>query len=249
MGKDLSRLDLDDLQPVDEFHIRGSAATYELIELADFSKTMHVLDLGCGIGGSSRRLAFEAECKVTGVDLSEEYIVTANKLTQLLNMQDQLAFYVASALSLPFADQTFDGAWSIQMHMNIEDKRMVEAELFRVLKPGAKLVLYEVCAGEHAPVFFPVPWAQDASMSFLLGADTYRQLVQDCGFVVKSWTDKTDLAIAAFANAVEPDLNQKLPLLGVHMLVGDDILTKAYNLGRSFREGRTRLIEAVVVRP
>ncbi len=50
LGKDLSSVTLDDLQPVDEFHIRGDAATKELIALADFTPDMHILDVGCGIG-------------------------------------------------------------------------------------------------------------------------------------------------------------------------------------------------------
>ena len=57
LGKDLATITLDDLQPVDEFHIRGDTATRELIELAGFSPDMHILDVGCGIGGSSRRLS------------------------------------------------------------------------------------------------------------------------------------------------------------------------------------------------
>jgi len=46
---DLTKVTLDDLQPVDEFHIRGDAATKELIELSSFTQDMHILDVGCGI--------------------------------------------------------------------------------------------------------------------------------------------------------------------------------------------------------
>lgn len=53
LGKDLSKITLDDLQPVDEFHIRGDAATKELIKLSSFTSDMHILDVGCGIGGST----------------------------------------------------------------------------------------------------------------------------------------------------------------------------------------------------
>ena len=93
LGKDLSALTLDDLQPVDEFHIRGDTATKELIKLSDFTPDMHILDVGCGVGGSTRRLSHESGCYVTGIDLSDEYIDTAERLTQLLNLQERAKFH------------------------------------------------------------------------------------------------------------------------------------------------------------
>ncbi|NQV56847.1 MAG: class I SAM-dependent methyltransferase, partial [Rhodospirillales bacterium] len=86
LGKDLSKVTLDDLQPVDEFHIRGDTATKELIKLSGFTPEQHILDVGCGIGGSTRRLSYETGCRVTGIDLSDEYIDVAGRLTQLLGM-------------------------------------------------------------------------------------------------------------------------------------------------------------------
>ena len=119
---ELSDVTLDDLQPVDEFHIRGDTATNELIELSGFTPDMHILDVGCGIGGSTRRLSHEIGCRVTGIDLSEAYTDTATQLTELVGMQGQVDFRAASALELPYADDTFDGVWSLQMNMNIADK-------------------------------------------------------------------------------------------------------------------------------
>ena len=54
---------------------------------------------------------------MTGIDLSDEYIDAAERLTKLLNMQDRVKFQAASALELPFEENTFDGAWSIQMNI------------------------------------------------------------------------------------------------------------------------------------
>jgi len=248
-GKDLSSITLDDLQPVDEFHIRGDTATKELIQLSNFTSDMHILDVGCGIGGSTRRLSHETGCRVTGIDLSDEYIEVANKLTELLSMQDRVSFNAASALALPYEDNSFDGIWSIQMNMNIENKLLWLAELYRVVKPGARTVLYEVCGGPHSPIYYPVPWAQDDSMSFLDSANTFRETINEAGFSIEVWNDKTDLARAAFANMTKPEGEPKLPHLGVHMLVGNDILTKAYNLHRNLEELRVTLIECVAIKP
>ncbi|MGD8619895.1 MAG: methyltransferase domain-containing protein [Gammaproteobacteria bacterium] len=249
IGKDLSEVTLDDLQPVDEFHIRGDTATRELIGLANFTPDMHIIDVGCGVGGSTRRLSHETGCRVTGIDLSDQYIDAAERLTQLLAMQERVSFRAASALELPFDDDTFDGAWSIQMNMNVEDKLTWLQELFRVLKPGGRAVLYEVCGNRNSPVHFPVPWAQDGSMSYLVPPDAFRDVIAAAGFAIAAWNDKTDLAQKAFAHMQEPTGEPDLPELGVHLLVGDDILTKAYNLHRNLDEERVSLIETVARKP
>ena len=249
LGKDPANLTLEDLHPVDEFHIRGTTATNELIELCGFTSDMHILDIGCGVGGSTRRLSHYIGCRVTGVDLSDEYIDVARRLTQLFAMQDKVAFAAASALDLPYADNHFDGVWSIQMGMNVEDKLAWMKELYRVTKPKGRVVLYEVCGNINSPVYFPVPWAQDSSISFLQSPDEFRDTIVAAGFAVDVWHDKTDLARAAFAHMKEPIGEPELPELGVHLLVGQDILTKAYNLSRNLNEERVSLIEAVLVKP
>jgi ubiquinone/menaquinone biosynthesis C-methylase UbiE len=248
LGKDLSKITLDDLQPVDEFHIRGDVATKELIKLSAFTSHMHILDVGCGIGGSTRRLAHETGCRVTGIDLSDEYIDTAQRLTQLLNMQERVKFHATSALALPFDDNSFDGVWSLQMNMNVEDKLSWLKETYRVLKPGERAVLYEVCGNKNSPPYFPVPWAQDSSMSFLVPPESFRAVITAAGFDITVWNDKTDLAQKAFANAKEPVGKPNLPVLGVYLLVGSDIQTKAYNLHRNLDEERVSLIEIVAVK-
>jgi SAM-dependent methyltransferase len=249
IGKDLSKLTLEDLHPVDEFHIRGTVATNELIRLSGFTSDMHILDVGCGVGGSTRRLSFQTGCSVTGVDLSDEYIDAAERLTQLFNLQERVRFRAGSALDLPFDDHTFDGAWSIQMNMNVEDKLLWLQEVYRVLRPGARAVLYEVCGNKNTPVYFPVPWAQNSSMSFLVPPDAFRDILVSAGFDIAVWNDKTDLAQKAFAHMTEPRGEPELPELGVHLLVGNDILTKAYNLHRNLDEERVSLIETVAVKP
>jgi len=249
MGKDLSKLVLEDLHPVDEFHIRGTTATNELIELCGFTSDMHILDVGCGVGGSTRRLSHHIGCRVTGIDLSDEYIATAIRLTELFDLQGRVAFHAASALDLPFDDNSFDGVWSIQMGMNVEDKLSWLRELYRVVRPGGRVVLYEVCANKNTPVYFPVPWAQDSSISYLVDPDSFQEVVTAAGFNVDVWNDKTDLAQKAFSGMTKPEGEPTLPALGVHLLVGNDILTKAYNLRRNLDEERVSLIEAVAIKP
>ena len=194
-------------------------------------------------------MSHESGCRVTGIDLSDEYIDAAERLTELFNMQDRVKFKAASALELPFDDNSFDGAWSIQMNMNVEDKLTWLKEVHRVLKPGGRGILYEVCGHKNTPQYFPVPWAQDSSMSFLIPPDAFRDVIVAAGLEIESWNDKTDLAQQAFAHMTEPKGEPQLPELGVHLLVGRDILSKAYNLHRNLDEERVSLIETVAVKP
>src|ERR1700739_2239598 len=70
MGKDITKLSLTDLAPVDEFHIRGREATGELANRAALKPGLRVLDVGSGLGGSVRYLASEYQVRTTGIDLT-----------------------------------------------------------------------------------------------------------------------------------------------------------------------------------
>jgi len=86
-------------------------------------------------------------------------------------------------------------------------------------------------------------------MSFLLPPELFRDAITSAGFDIEVWNDKTDLAQKAFANAKEPVGEPSLPVLGVYLLVGNDIQSKAYNLHRNLDEKRVSLIETLAVKP
>lgn len=86
-------------------------------------------------------------------------------------------------------------------------------------------------------------------MSFLLSPESFRDVITAAGFEITVWNDKTDLAQMAFANAKKLVGQPDLPVLGVYLLVGNDIQTKVYNLHRNLDEQRVSLIETVAVKP
>ena len=86
-------------------------------------------------------------------------------------------------------------------------------------------------------------------MSFLVPPEVFRDVITDACFDVEVWNDKTDLAQNAFAHMMEPRGEPDLPELGVPLLVGNDILSKAYNLNRNLNEERVSLIETVALKP
>src|SRR4029453_2500017 len=94
-GVDPERPTYQDFFPFDQLHGRGVEATREHIERAGINSSMQVMDLG---GGG----------RVTGIDLTPQYIEIARELTRRCGMADRIEFRQADALDLPFAEGTFD---------------------------------------------------------------------------------------------------------------------------------------------
>lgn len=97
-----------------------------------------VLDVGCGIGGSSRMLAREYGFAVTGVTISPQQVRRAQELTA---PEVNARFQVDDALALSFPDDSFDVVWSVEAGPHMPDKAQFARELMRVLKPGGILVV------------------------------------------------------------------------------------------------------------
>jgi len=103
-----------------------------------FPAGTRVLDLGCGIGGSSRILARDYGFEVTGVTISPSQVKRARELTPA---SLPAHFQIDDAMALSFPDASFDAVWSIEAGPHMPDKAVFARELLRVLKPGGLLLL------------------------------------------------------------------------------------------------------------
>jgi MPBQ/MSBQ methyltransferase len=247
-GKDLDALAVEDLAPVDAFHIRGRRATQELAAWAEIRPEDRVIDVGCGLGGTGRYLAAAIGCRTTGIDLSEENCRAATMLSVRLGLGDRTAFKAASALALPFPDAAFDVALTEHVQMNIADKAGFYGEMYRVLGAGGRLAFNDVFAGEAGDVHYPVPWAADASISHLVSVDDLRRLLVQTGFQEVRWADTTAESIAFFRKVTERLEAQGWLPLGLHLVMGGDGLDKFRNMLRSLEENRIRVVQAVHTR-
>jgi ubiquinone/menaquinone biosynthesis C-methylase UbiE len=231
-----------DLAPLDQFHARGLAATRELAALAGIHATSRVLDVGAGIGGPARHLAESFGCAVVGIDLTAEYCRLATALSQRTTVADKVSFQTANGLDLPFADGSFDVAWTQHVAMNIADRPKLYGEMYRVLKPGGRIAFYDAVAIKGQEPVFPVPWARDASTSFLWDADATKAVLEKTGFKIRTWRDVTEEGKQFFAARPSPPGPSSL---GLHLLMGPDFRTMAGNFGRNVMEGRVGLLMAV----
>jgi ubiquinone/menaquinone biosynthesis C-methylase UbiE len=248
-GKDLDALTVDDLAPVDEFHIRGRAATEELAVLAKIGSGDRLLDVGCGLGGTSRYLAAGTGCRVVGLDLTEEYCRVAELLSERVGLGEQTVFRQGNALALPFDDGDFDVAWTEHVQMNIQDKATFYGEMARVLKPGGRLVFHDILAGEEGgDLHLPVPWAADSSINHLISVPDLRSLLRGLDFVETTWEDKSEASRRFFDEVLLRVQTEGWVPVGLHLLMGENSAAKFANVRRNLEEGRLRVVQAVMTR-
>ncbi|MGB6309477.1 MAG: class I SAM-dependent methyltransferase [Steroidobacteraceae bacterium] len=245
-GLDSGTLTAEQLEGLDQFHVRGLAATRDMA--GNLQPTgMTVLDLGSGLGGPSRYLASAYGCSVEGVDLSPSFVEAASYLAARSGLGHKVSYRQADALALPFEDEHFDIVWTQHVAMNIADRGRLYAEAHRVLKRDGQLAVYDVLLGEEQPLIYPVPWARDSSTSYLLTPEKMRSVIERTGFETVSWIDRTDEAKDWFREAARRRRESPAEhrALGLHLAMGPDFRTMAENLRRNLEEGRASLVEAI----
>lgn len=121
----------------------------ELLQWATVQQATDILDVGCGIGGSSLYLAAKFRAAATGITLSPVQAGRATERARAAGLSDYVQFQVADALDMPFADNSFDFVWSLESGEHMPDKTRFMQELCRVLKPGGQMLMVTWC---HRPI-------------------------------------------------------------------------------------------------
>jgi cyclopropane fatty-acyl-phospholipid synthase-like methyltransferase len=238
-------LDVDNLQPADlapleDFHTMGRIATSQLVDLVGITSDQHVLDAGSGVGGTARFVADTCGCRVTAVDLTDEYCETSRWLNQLVGLDDRISVRQADVTELPFADGTFDVVFSQHVQMNIADKSRLYAQARRVLVDGGRIGLWDIVSGDGRQLDYPLPWADLPRRSHLATADQLRAVIESAGFTIDHWVDLTDQAAALMQAILALPANP----LGLHAFVVD-FERKAKNLTAALADGRLRAIQGI----
>ena len=249
-GVDPDQSTIEDLAPYDQLHGRGMEATLELAAVLRVSTGHHLLDVGSGIGGPARFLAQRFGCRITGLDLTEEFCAVARRLTGLLGLEDRVAFQQGDALDMPFADGMFDGAYSMNVSMNIADKRRFYGEIHRVLRPGAWLVLSELARGPDGEPEYPTPWARSAETSFLATLPETVEGLEACGFTLEQSRDTVAETLAFGARSQEMvERGEKPPQRAVQLIHGDLASVAMANSKNGIEQSRLVPIEVLCRKP
>ncbi len=244
---DLHNVSRNNIAGVDEFHVRGAEVSKELV--ADINiNGLKVLDVGCGIGGPCRMLADEFNCNVSGIDMSREFIRTAKQLSEIVELNGSTEFVHGDALNLPYDDNSFDVVWTQHVQMNVENKARFYSEINRVLKDGGKFIYYDIFKKNNGDVNFPVPWANDESVSFLGTVSNMEDILKNQGFSKQQATNQTDKAVEFLSNLFEKLSRDGPPKLGLNVLMGPTTKEKLKNILLGLEENEIELQSGVYVK-
>lgn len=182
----------------------------ELLISSQITQAQNILDVGCGIGGSSLYLSDKFNSYATGISLSPVQVSRAKERAKETNFSDKTEFIVANALEMPFEDNTFDLVWSLESGEHMPDKEKFLQECYRVLKPNGRLILATWChrstncvAGEltysekkHLEAIYEVYY-----LPYVISIPEYEEIVKNCGFKnIKA--DDWSIAVAPFWDVV-----------------------------------------------
>lgn len=124
----------------------------EVLKWAGAETATRVVDVGCGIGGSSRHIARKFPgCKTEGITLSPYQAGRGNELAVEQGLADRCNFQVADALDMPFQDNAFDLIWSLESGEHMPDKKQFINEIFRVCEPGGRIIVVTWCHRDLEP--------------------------------------------------------------------------------------------------
>lgn len=124
---------------------RQAIARHEhyLASKMNINENMHVLDVGCGVGGPATEISRFTGCKVTGLNNNDYQIERATYKAKQNGLSDKLNFVKGDFMQMDFPAKTFDAVYAIEATVHAPVLEGVYSEIYKVLKPGGTFGVYE----------------------------------------------------------------------------------------------------------
>jgi cyclopropane fatty-acyl-phospholipid synthase-like methyltransferase len=194
----LTPLDLavDDVTGItDQNHVGGLEFVEALSQKAGVNANMTILDIGAGLGGAARYLAFRHGCKVHGLDVTAKRVQEANALTQMTNLTHLVTFQVGDALTVDLPERKFDLLWGQNSWIHIADKEKLLHRWSTILQAHGIIALEDISLRSQ-----PAPGGQEGELTQL--EDIWQSKIEP----VEHWT--TILADLGFEISLQEDLSE-----------------------------------------
>ena len=192
----------------------------EFLAWARVQTASQILDVGCGIGGSSLYLAEKFGASTEGITLSPVQANRATQRAEAAGLSQRVGFQVADALAMPFPDESFDLVWSMESGEHMPDKQKFLQECYRVLKPGGKFLMATWCHRPTPPALTPDEQQHLEKiyrvycLPYVISLPDYAQIAQETGFTAIQTADWSE-AVAPFWNIVIDSALTPAALIGL----------------------------------
>lgn len=188
-------------------------AKYDFIDkMLEFSQTdqpAKVLDVGCGIGGTSRYIAKKfPNAEVTGITISNQQQQRATELATERKIPNA-KFEICDALDMKYEDNSFDLVWACESGEHMPDKEKYVEEMTRVLKPGGRIVIATWCERETPPEFTP---SERKTLDYLYGEWTHPYFIsiEEYARIMERTTKLKDIITDDWAEETIPAWRQSV---------------------------------------
>jgi ubiquinone/menaquinone biosynthesis C-methylase UbiE len=150
------------------------------------------LDVGCGTGRASLRLAQAKGCSLTGINVSQQQVEAANQRAARAGLSERVRFRIADAMAMPFSGDAFEGAWAFESLLHMPSLSRAVREIHRVIKPAGRLVISDVVVIRPMSADDEAYYRSTYPVAPMLKQGDYAATLQSAGFTVLEVLDLSD---------------------------------------------------------
>ncbi len=191
-----------------------------LSAFGSISEGDHVLDAGCGVGGSCIYLAKEKSAIVKGITLSDKQVITGKRSVIKNHLQSRVEIFKMDFTKTTFNDHSFDVIWACESLSSLENKPLFVREAHRILKPNGKLVIADFYRSKKESSDLLEKWSKSWAMAELTTLHTLKTVLTDNGFVIHEERDYTKEIFKSSKRLYLASLIGKYPSMIYNVLFG-----------------------------